>query len=168
MRTAFLVPLVALFGCAHESMESKEAATASVSTPAEATPAPTKEEMASAEKPKGMTCPTVRVHFPFDSAEVEDSQKPQLDDAARCLKDNQRMRVSIAGNADESGAEDYNRALGQRRAEAVANYLESMGASPQQVQAVVSFGEDNPLCEEDTPQCRARNRRTAVRATCHL
>jgi peptidoglycan-associated lipoprotein len=175
MRIAYLVPLVAVFGCAHQSSESKEpAATASVTTPAE----PQKEQAAAPEVAKEpapavaaatpKVCPTIRVHFAFDSAVIDEAQKPVLDQAVSCLGDNPHMRISVAGNTDERGSQEYNLGLGMRRAVAVSQYLESKGATPDQVQAVVSYGEDNPICDEKDEACWQKNRRTAVRATCRM
>jgi peptidoglycan-associated lipoprotein len=71
--------------------------------------------------------------------------------------------VTIQGNADERGTEEYNMALGDRRARAVAKYLESLGASSAQL-ATVSFGKENPECNEHDEACWSRNRKAALKA----
>lgn len=108
-------------------------------------------------------CTDVRVHFPFNSDIIDPNDKPQLDRSARCLKADHSLHVTIEGNADERGTEEYNMALGDRRARAVANYLESLGASKVQL-ATVSFGKENPECQEHDEACWARNRRAALKA----
>jgi outer membrane protein OmpA-like peptidoglycan-associated protein len=76
--------------------------------------------------------------------------------------------VTIVGNTDERGSQAYNEDLGQRRAQAVASYLEGKGAATAQVEAVISHGEDSPICAESTLKCWQQNRRTAVRESCHM
>ncbi|HEX6838275.1 MAG TPA: peptidoglycan-associated lipoprotein Pal [Polyangia bacterium] len=108
-------------------------------------------------------CTNVRVHFPFNSDEIDAADKPQLDRSARCLKADHSLHVTIEGNADERGTEEYNMALGDRRARSVAGYLQSLGASQAQV-ATVSYGKENPECQEHDEACWARNRRAALKA----
>ncbi|MGZ3440889.1 MAG: peptidoglycan-associated lipoprotein Pal [Polyangia bacterium] len=108
-------------------------------------------------------CTNVRVHFPFNSDEIDNADKAQLDRSARCLKADHSLHVTIEGNADERGTEEYNMALGDRRARSVAGYLQSLGASQQQV-ATVSFGKENPECQEHDEACWAKNRRAALKA----
>jgi peptidoglycan-associated lipoprotein len=166
MRVVYFLPLLTVFGCAHQQTETASAPPPSPTTETASTPPPSPTtEVAATEK---TTCPSVRVHFATDSAVLDDAEKSALDLAANCLRTNERMRISIAGHADDRGSEEYNEALGQQRADAVANYLESRGAAKEQVQAVVSFGEEDPVCDQNDADCWAQNRRTAVRATCHL
>jgi len=108
-------------------------------------------------------CTNVHVHFPFNSDEIDAADKPQLDRSARCLKADHSLHVTIEGNADERGTEEYNMALGDRRARSVAGYLQSLGASQAQV-ATVSYGKENPECQEHDEACWARNRRAALKA----
>ena len=88
-------------------------------------------------------CTDVRVHFPFNSDEIDAADKPQLDRSARCLKADHALHITIEGNADERGTEEYNMALGDRRARSVAGYLGSLGASQTQV-ATVSLRQGEP------------------------
>jgi peptidoglycan-associated lipoprotein len=121
-----------------------------------------------AAEPARIACAPVKVHFALDSDRLYDSEKPLLDATANCLGANDAQRVTIVGNADERGATAYNQELGQRRARAVADYLESKGAAPAQVEAVISHGEESPLCRESSEKCWQLNRRTAVRESCRL
>jgi peptidoglycan-associated lipoprotein len=122
---------------------------------------------ANAQAPR-LACAPVKVHFALDSDQLYDSEKPLLDRTAACLRDNGTQRVSIVGNADERGPAAYNDDLGQRRADAVARYLEAKGAAPTQVEAVISHGEESPICRDSTLSCWQLNRRTAVRQSCHM
>jgi len=115
-----------------------------------------------ASKEQLAACTSVRVHFDFDSAEIPSADLPRLEHAAMCLRANRSVKVDIEGNADERGTEEYNFALGDRRAQTVARHLERLGASAEQVRTV-SFGEDNPECLSHDEKCWARNRRAAVK-----
>ncbi|MGZ3439483.1 MAG: OmpA family protein [Polyangia bacterium] len=174
MRVILLAPLLAVFGCAHEAATSAQSAQPAV---AEATPTPppaptpppdTASKEQAAAKPPRLACAPIKVHFALDSDQLYDSEKPLLDVTAKCLSANDAQRVTIVGNADERGSVAYNQDLGQRRADAVAQYLESKGASATQIEAVVSHGEESPICLESNLKCWQLNRRTAVRETCHL
>jgi peptidoglycan-associated lipoprotein len=108
-------------------------------------------------------CGLARVHFDFDKADLHDGEEPTLDRAARCIMAEQKVHVLVTGNADERGTEEYNLALGDRRANAVATYLEHRGVSPLLLRTV-SYGKDQPLCREHTESCWTENRRSAVKS----
>jgi peptidoglycan-associated lipoprotein len=72
------------------------------------------------------------------------------------------LHVLIEGNADERGTEEWNIALGDKRATAVAEYLQRLGVSQPQLKTV-SYGKERPLCEEHNEECWSKNRRAAVR-----
>jgi peptidoglycan-associated lipoprotein len=108
-------------------------------------------------------CTHVRVHFPFNSADLEPAEVAALQRSARCLRAESSLHVTIQGNADERGTEEYNLALGDRRASAVARYLESLGASEAQLRTV-SYGKENPLCTEHDEDCWSKNRRAELLA----
>jgi peptidoglycan-associated lipoprotein len=107
-------------------------------------------------------CMLIRVHFAFNSSDIESSDRSELERSARCLQSHQHVHVTIEGNADERGTEEYNLALGDRRANAVAKYLHTLGASDGQLKTI-SFGEEKPVCREHEESCWAKNRRAAVR-----
>jgi peptidoglycan-associated lipoprotein len=107
-------------------------------------------------------CGALRVHFELDSAEIVPADRSLLERPARCLKAAHSLHVTVEGNADERGTEEYNLALGDRRATSVAKYLESLGVSQEQLKTV-SYGKENPLCTEHDEACWAKNRRAAVK-----
>lgn len=109
-------------------------------------------------------CGLVRVHFGFNSSDIDPAERALLERSARCLHRDHKLHVVIEGNADERGTEEYNLALGDRRATAVSKYLEQLGASPTQLKAV-SYGKEKPLCTEHDEACWAKNRRAAVQPT---
>ncbi|HEY2749619.1 MAG TPA: peptidoglycan-associated lipoprotein Pal [Polyangia bacterium] len=180
MRSVALVPLLLVFGCAHKQ-ETKAATPPPASAPATTSTAPAQpaESTCSSDLDCGAKqlcirnrcvditaglaeCSSVRVHFPFNSSEIDPADKPGLERSARCLKADQQLHVTVAGNADERGTEEYNMALGDKRATAVAAYLESLGASAAQLKTV-SYGKENPLCAEHDEECWAKNRRAEMK-----
>jgi peptidoglycan-associated lipoprotein len=109
-------------------------------------------------------CENVRVLFAYDSSQLSDDDRDVLMRAARCLASDQKLTVTVEGNADERGTEEYNLALGDRRAAAVQSYLAQLGARPAQVRTV-SFGKENPLCTDHDEACWSKNRRADVKLT---
>jgi peptidoglycan-associated lipoprotein len=83
------------------------------------------------------------VHFDFDSAVIKASEKPKVAAVADYLKANADKAVRVEGNCDERGTEEYNRALGDRRALAVREDLISLGITPDRVDTK-TWGKDNP------------------------
>jgi peptidoglycan-associated lipoprotein len=102
---------------------------------------------------------TTPVYFQFDRSEITDEGLQTLDQKVDALQRNSGVRVRIEGNADDSGSDEYNLALSQRRAATVLRYMTDRGIDPSRLQ-MVSYGEEHPACttsrEED---CRAKNRR---------
>jgi len=107
-------------------------------------------------------CAAVRVHFALDSTEIAEQDRALLQRSASCLRASRATKVTIEGNADERGTDEYNVALGDRRAQTVARYLEKLGATADQVKTV-SYGKENPLCNEHDEACWAKNRRAGVK-----
>jgi peptidoglycan-associated lipoprotein len=107
-------------------------------------------------------CQMVRVHFDFDSANIHQGDLSALQRVARCLKADQALHVRVEGNADERGTEEYNLALGDKRATSVAKYLETVGVSAAQLKTI-SYGKVKPLCVEHDEACWSQNRRAAVK-----
>jgi peptidoglycan-associated lipoprotein len=97
------------------------------------------------------------VHFGFDSYAIESSEKPALDEVAEFLKSAQNT-IIVAGFTDERGTPEYNRSLGERRAQAVRSYLISHGAGASKLQTV-SFGAEMPASDGHSEAAWAKNRR---------
>ncbi len=98
------------------------------------------------------------VHFLFDKAEVRPEEAKTLDADVRWLKANGKTLVLIEGHCDERGTNEYNLALGERRARATREYLVSHGIDGPRI-STISYGEERPLCTEHTEGCWAKNRR---------
>ncbi len=104
---------------------------------------------------KGQFAP---IYFAFDSANISPSENGKLQHIAGFMK-SEHKNVILAGFTDERGTEEYNRALGERRAEAVRNELIALGASPGSIQTV-SFGLEMPADPGHDESAWAKNRRT--------
>lgn len=100
------------------------------------------------------------VLFDYDKAELRADQMEVLRANAAWLKDHANLRFTIEGHCDERGSEEYNLGLGDRRANAVKEYLSSQGLPANRINTV-SYGEERPICRESTEECYARNRRAA-------
>ena len=98
------------------------------------------------------------VYFAFDKYDIQGEYRPLLDAHAELLKAT-KANVTVAGHADERGTPEYNIALGQRRANAVQNYLAQQGASNV---ATVSYGEEKPAVLGHTEADYAKNRRAVL------
>lgn len=98
------------------------------------------------------------VHFDYDKYAVLDADKATLQRQAAWLGKYPNVKVTVEGNADERGTREYNIALGARRANAVKEYLVSLGVSAARVDTV-SYGKEKPICTESTESCWAQNRR---------
>jgi peptidoglycan-associated lipoprotein len=99
------------------------------------------------------------VHFEFDKYEIRSQDKPVLDENAKWLKQNSNAQLLIEGHCDERGTNEYNLALGERRAKATRDYLVSAGIDGGRI-TVISYGEERPLCSERAEACWAQNRRS--------
>lgn len=109
-------------------------------------------------------CTENPVHFATNRADVDSRNRPELNQLAACLRSNHDVRINVAGNADERGDRDANRALAQRRADTVAAYLQSAGVPTAQL-STVTYGVDNPLCAEHDAACWRQNRRVDIAAS---
>ena len=98
------------------------------------------------------------VHFGYDQYNVEDSDKSLLGRQAQWLAKYPAVRVSVEGHADERGTREYNLALGARRANAVKEFLVSVGVSTARIDTV-SYGKERPICTESNEACWTQNRR---------
>lgn len=101
------------------------------------------------------------VLFDFDKAEIKPEFTAEIDAAAELLLANPDVTVRIDGHTDSIGTEEYNQGLSERRAEAVASYLEAAGVSRDRM-TVAGFGETQPVASNDTAEGRALNRRVEI------
>ena len=106
-------------------------------------------------------CKSARVHFDFDQDSVHPDEYATMQRMARCLKADHKMHLDVDGNTDERGTLEYNLALGDKRARAVAHYLRDLGVSEKQI-GTVTYGKDRPLCGDHDESCWKENRRAGL------
>jgi peptidoglycan-associated lipoprotein len=100
------------------------------------------------------------VYFDYDSSAIRSSARDKLQDASDCIQQ-EDISVQLAGHTDERGSNEYNIALGERRAQSVSDYLKSLGVSSANI-STVSYGEERLArqCGTDGPDsCHEQNRR---------
>ena len=105
--------------------------------------------------------PTDRVFFDFDAYSLDAEDRATLDAQAEWLNRNPNVRVTIEGHADERGTREYNLALGDRRANAARDYLQSRGIAASRMQTL-SWGKERPAVEGSNESAWAQNRRAVT------
>jgi peptidoglycan-associated lipoprotein len=101
------------------------------------------------------------VHFDFDRYSLRPEAVRALDEAVRSLQDNPNLKITIEGHTCNIGTAEYNLALGERRANAVREYLVSRGVTADRLQTV-SYGEERPKYDNSREETRRLNRRAAL------
>ena len=104
------------------------------------------------------------VHFEYDKYDVKDADRDILQRQAAWLQRYPQVRVTVEGHCDERGTREYNLALGARRANAVKEYLVSVGVSSSRVDTI-SYGKERPMCTESNESCWSQNRRGVTTIT---
>lgn len=160
-------------GCAEkqvvkpEQPATQETAQKAAAPEAKAEPAP----VAAKEEPKRVeTVPVTEVvepkpaatfesiHFDFDKYDIRDDAKPTLKVVSDWFVKNKSAKMLLEGHCDERGTNEYNLALGEKRAKSTRDYLVSSGVGKDRLD-MISFGEERPLCKEQTEECWQKNRR---------
>jgi peptidoglycan-associated lipoprotein len=98
------------------------------------------------------------VYFPFDEATLQGEARARLEQNARFLAEHPQFVVLVEGHCDERGTNEYNLALGDRRAGVTRQFLLERGVEPSRIQAV-SYGKERPWCTENEEGCWSKNRR---------
>ena len=182
---SLLVFGVLLAGCAKRPATTQAAApppTAAAATtpspgpstppPSTLAPAPGSSEPSTAAPAPATTAPVARpvpsdfaanenlrdIFFDFDKYDIRPTDTKTLDANASWLKSNPNHLVLIEGHCDERGTNEYNLALGERRAKSTLNYLVSQGVQASRI-TIISYGEERPTCTQKTEECWAKNRR---------
>jgi peptidoglycan-associated lipoprotein len=97
-------------------------------------------------------------YFDYDASDLRDDARTSLSANAEWLKRYPSIQVLVEGHCDERGTSAYNLALGDRRANAARDYLESLGVASSRVRTV-SYGKERPFCTDATEECYQQNRR---------
>ena len=164
-----------LAACASQKPKAPEAA-APVPSPVVTAPAPA-PTTAPAPAPEAASAPVVgvdplndptsilakrSVYYPFDVSAVQDADKPVVAAHAKYLSAHPDRKVRVEGNADERGSNEYNLALGQRRADGVKQMLVLGGAKASQIETV-SYGEEKPKATGHDEDSWSQNRRSDIK-----
>ena len=99
------------------------------------------------------------IYFEFDKYNIRPGDAKILDANAAWLKSNSRNLVLIEGHCDERGTNEYNLALGERRAKSTMNYLVAQGVQASRI-TIISYGKERPVCSEHNEACWSKNRRS--------
>ena len=102
------------------------------------------------------------VYFEYDSYSLSSKSLQILKSLANLLAENKNLTILLAGHADERGTREYNLALGQRRGEAVADYLRTLGVDSNRL-TVRSYGEERPVALGSNEASWAKNRRVEIK-----
>ena len=102
-----------------------------------------------------------RVFFGYDSSDLDSDALELLQDQVAWLKQNSDVTVTIEGHCDERGTREYNLALGEKRAQAVKNYLIGLGINPDRV-STISYGKERPAVVGSNDGAWAQNRRSVT------
>jgi peptidoglycan-associated lipoprotein len=167
---AMLVVPVTIVGCRHKA-EPQPQPTTSAAAPA---PTPEPEPVTVSRVDEPTAAPTVNsaaeiaararavlampVYFAYDRAELDAEAQTKLDEKITVLMADRALRIRIEGHTDERGADEYNLALGQRRAVAVQRYLTQRQISRDRID-IVTLGEERPTCMDAGESCWRANRR---------
>jgi peptidoglycan-associated lipoprotein len=102
--------------------------------------------------------PLTDIHFDYDDYTIRPQDGEILRTDAKWLTDHGNTRVQVEGHTDERGSEEYNLALGAKRAQAAKDYLTTLGIPSERI-STISYGKELPLCTEHDDDCWAQNRR---------
>jgi peptidoglycan-associated lipoprotein len=98
------------------------------------------------------------IHFDYDKYDIKAEDRPRLQKISEFLRAYPAVKVEIQGHCDERGTNEYNLALGNRRAAATMDYLMALGSSDKKF-TLISYGKERPLCTEGNEACWSKNRR---------
>lgn len=102
------------------------------------------------------------IHFDYDSSNLSQEARNVLSSNANYLKTISDLEILVEGHCDERGTVGYNLALGQERASTVRKYYISLGINPKMV-GTISFGEEKPICIQNSEECWHQNRRAETK-----
>lgn len=98
------------------------------------------------------------VYYDYDKSNIRFDQQTTLDKNGEILRTNSDISITIEGHCDNRGTNEYNMALGDRRARSARDYMINLGIDPSRVDTV-SYGEERPACREESESCWSLNRR---------
>src|SRR4030066_940192 len=163
MKKRFYVILIIILtgvivsGCAKKAVTKAEGETVAKPAAEEKAPAPKEEPIPAAVEEKKML-ELKDAFFDFDKSLIRDDAKSPLQNNGEFLRANKNTKIVIEGHCDERGTNEYNLALGQRRAESAKRNLTNLGIDASRL-STISYGEERPFCKEQNETCWQSNRR---------
>jgi peptidoglycan-associated lipoprotein len=145
-------------GCSSKKSQSLEGVGNGTTPGSELTSKSTLDQFASGGSIGGEGGPLSDIHFGYNDYTVQPQDSSILRSNASWLQAHPNANVQVEGNCDERGSEDYNIALGAKRAQSAKDYLSTLGISPGRI-STISYGKELPLCQEHDESCWQRNRR---------
>ncbi len=145
-----------LAACASDSTDDMGSDSMGTSQPSAAPSAPSGPAMDSAEYFNQVV--GNNVFFALDRYDLNGAAQATLRGQANWLSQNPSKTIVVEGHCDERGTREYNLGLGERRANAVKDYLESLGVASSRVRTI-SYGKERPVCVASNENCWSRNRR---------
>jgi len=173
MKKVFIVLLIVVaFGCAKKQIKTTEEPTAKDKRAAEETVATKKEvvedKLYTAKKEGDIASETEKITaeeaisrdvlFDFDQYDIRPDARPILDSVAAWMNSHKGVSITIEGHCDERGTNEYNLALGEKRAKAARDYLSLLGVSSGRI-SLMTYGEERPACTQSSEECWQKNRR---------
>jgi peptidoglycan-associated lipoprotein len=107
---------------------------------------------------EGQPGPLQDIFFEFDQWVIQPDAKTVLEKNVRWLEGHPQAKIQIEGHSDERGTDEYNLALGERRAKSAMKFLTTLGVSPSRI-TFISYGEEKGFCNEKSEACYQKNRR---------
>jgi peptidoglycan-associated lipoprotein len=104
------------------------------------------------------------VYFQYDESSLSDEARDKLARNADLLKNQPNFQLTVEGHCDERGTAEYNLALGERRANAVRDYMGSLGVNATRLRTI-SYGNERPVCTQHEESCWSQNRRAHMIVT---
>ena len=148
--------VIVLFGCGKKPVPTAEI---DRTTPRETVQPPAQPETPEVREDRlAWKSQVSDVFFDYDKAELRGDARAVLQEDARILKENPDARITLEGHCDERGTEEYNLALGQRRAEVVKAYLVDLGVAASRL-STISYGEEKPFSQGHDESAWSQNRR---------
>ena len=148
--------MLMMSSCAKKQIGTGEAAPAAAPSAPAAAAAPSTAGVDKAQDVRAFEAEGI--YFDFDKAEIKADAKAILEKKAAWLRANPSYNVKIEGNCDERGTNEYNLALGDRRAKAAQKFLNALGIGMNRM-STISYGEEKPTCTEKNEKCWSKNRR---------
>ena len=148
--------LLFTLGCQKKAVSQAKAPAPEAAPAAEPAPAPAPAPMTKA--PSDWNITQNNIYFEFDKSTLTPMAQDTLMRHAAWLRENSDATVTIEGHADERGTNEYNLALGDRRADSAKAFLVDLGIAASRL-TTISYGEERPLCTQRNEECWAKNRR---------